>query len=80
MWSMGDIDKVSHNICKTNTLLRIFMYKTPSCNCSFSCGLEKEKKLLNMNTYFYTWSIKGNRCKMIIEEILMKNISLKIVA
>ena len=80
MWSMGDIDKVSHNICKTNTLLRIFMYKTPSCNCSFSCGLEKEKKLLNMITYFYTWSIKGNRCKMIIEEILMKNISLKIVA
>ena len=92
MWSMGDIDKVSHNICKTNTLLRIFMYKTPSCNCSFSCGLEKEKKLLNMNTYFYTWSIKGftlwcklsitnlNRCKMIIEEILMKNISLKLLA
>ena len=59
MWSMGDIDKVSHNICKTNTLLRIFMYKTPSCNCSFSCGLEKEKKLLDMNTYFYKWSIKG---------------------
>ena len=43
MWSMGDIDEVSHNICKTNTLLRIFMYKTPSCNCSFSCGSEKNQ-------------------------------------
>ena len=81
MWSMGDIDKVSHNICKTNTLLRIFMYKTLSCNCSFSCGLEKEIKLLNMNTYFYTWSIKGFIlwCKLSITNLREKTFYVEIM-